>query len=207
MYFFKKKFALFQSILDLQCYISFRCIAKLFSYTHTHISILFRFFSYIGYYKILNIVPCVTQCYAQSLSHVWLFATLWTVARQAPQSIAFFRQEYWSGLPFPSPGDLPNPGIKPGLPHCRQTLYCLSHLVMSNSFLLFWTVACQTPLSMGFFRQEYWSGLSFLSPGDLLDSGIKSASLVSPTLQADSLPTEPSGKPGFVHLGPRAMLY
>ena len=39
----------------------------------------------------------------------------------------FFRQEYWSGLPFPSPGDLPNPGIKPGLLHCRQILYHLSH--------------------------------------------------------------------------------
>ena len=39
------------------------------------------------------------------------FATLWTVARQAPLSMRFPRKEYWSGLPFPSPGDLPNPGI------------------------------------------------------------------------------------------------
>ena len=39
----------------------------------------------------------------------------------------FPRQEYWSGLPFPSPGDLPNLGIEPGSLHCRQTLYCLSH--------------------------------------------------------------------------------
>ena len=43
-------------------------------------------------------------------------ATPWTVARQAPLSVGFSRQEYWSGLPFPSPGDLPNPGIKPGSP-------------------------------------------------------------------------------------------
>ena len=43
-----------------------------------------------------------------------LFATSWTVAYQAPQSMGFSRQEYWSGLPFPSPGDLPNPGIEPG---------------------------------------------------------------------------------------------
>ena len=43
-------------------------------------------------------------------------ATLWTVTRQATLSMEFFRQEYWSGLPFPSPGDLPNPGIKPGSP-------------------------------------------------------------------------------------------
>ena len=41
-------------------------------------------------------------------------ATPWTAACQAPLSIGFFRQEYWSGLPFPSPGDLPNPGIEPG---------------------------------------------------------------------------------------------
>ena len=61
------------------------------------------------------------------LSHVRLFATPWTVAYQAPLSIGFSRQQYWSGLPFPSPADLPNPGIKPGLQHCRQTLYRLSH--------------------------------------------------------------------------------
>ena len=47
------------------------------------------------------------------VSHVQLFATLWTVARQAPQSMGFSRQEYWSGLPFPTPGDLPGPRIEP----------------------------------------------------------------------------------------------
>ena len=52
----------------------------------------------------------------KSLSHVRLFATPWTVARQAPLSMGFSRQEYWSGLPFPSPGDLPNPGIEPRSP-------------------------------------------------------------------------------------------
>ena len=46
-------------------------------------------------------------------SHVQLFATLWTAARQAPLSMGFSRQECWSGLPCPPPGDLPNPGIKP----------------------------------------------------------------------------------------------
>ena len=45
---------------------------------------------------------------------VQLFVTPWTVAYLSPQSMEFFRQEYWSGLPFPSPGDLPNPGIEPG---------------------------------------------------------------------------------------------
>ena len=58
----------------------------------------------------------------KSLSGVWLFATPWTVAHQAPPSMGFSRQEYWSGLPFPSPGesswpgDLPDPGIEPGSP-------------------------------------------------------------------------------------------
>ena len=52
----------------------------------------------------------------KSLSRVRLFATPWTVAHQAPPSMGFSRQEYWSGLPFPSPGDLPKPGIKPRSP-------------------------------------------------------------------------------------------
>ena len=63
----------------------------------------------------------------KSFSRVRLFATPWTVAHQAPPSLGFSRQEYWSGLPFPSPGDLPNPGIDPNLLYCRQTLYHLSH--------------------------------------------------------------------------------
>ena len=52
----------------------------------------------------------------KSLSHVWLFETPWTVVYQAPRSMGFSRQEYWSGLPFPSPGDLPDPGIEPKSP-------------------------------------------------------------------------------------------
>ena len=62
---------------------------------------------------------------------------------------------------------------------------------MSNSFAAPWTIVHQAPLSMGFSRQEYWSGLPFLSPGDLPDPGIKPP---SPSLQADSLPLTP-GKP------------
>ena len=50
------------------------------------------------------------------LSCVRLFVTIWTVAYQAPPSMGFSRQECWSGLPFPSPGDLPDPGIEPGSP-------------------------------------------------------------------------------------------
>ena len=55
---------------------------------------------------------CVLICF----SPVWLFATLWSVAHQAPLSMRFSRQEYWSGLPFLSSGDLPDPGIKPRSP-------------------------------------------------------------------------------------------
>ena len=58
---------------------------------------------------------------------------------------------------------------------------------MSNSFASLWTVACQTPLSMGFPRQEYWSGLPFSSPGDLPNLGIEPG---SPALQADDLLNE-----------------
>ena len=50
------------------------------------------------------------------LSHVQLFAPPWTVAYQAPLYMGFSRQEYWSGVPFPSPGDIANPGIEPGSP-------------------------------------------------------------------------------------------
>ena len=52
----------------------------------------------------------------KSLSHVRLFATPWTLAYRAPSPMEFSRQEYWSGLPFPSPGYLPNPGIEPRFP-------------------------------------------------------------------------------------------
>ena len=63
----------------------------------------------------------------KSVSPVRLFASPWTVAYQAPPSMGFSRQECWSGLPFPSLGDLPDPGNNPGVLHCRQTLYRLSH--------------------------------------------------------------------------------
>ena len=70
---------------------------------------------------------------AKPLSHVQLFATLWTVAHQAPLSLEFSRQEYWIGLLFPSAAHLPDPGIKPkspvslGLLYYRWILYSLSY--------------------------------------------------------------------------------
>ena len=59
------------------------------------------------------------------LSHVRLFVTLWTGVYQAPPSMGFSRQEYWSGLPFPSPGDLPDSGIKPRSPSLEEDTFNL----------------------------------------------------------------------------------
>ena len=58
-------------------------------------------------------IKYVHECVLSHFSHVRLFATLWTVAHQAPLSMGFSRQEYWSGLPFLPPGDLPNPAVEP----------------------------------------------------------------------------------------------
>ena len=64
-------------------------------------------------YMCVCVCVCVCVCILSCFSHVQFFVTQWTVACQAPLSMGFYRQEYWSGLPFPSPGDLPNPGIEP----------------------------------------------------------------------------------------------
>ena len=75
----------------------------------------------------------------KSLSHVRLFTTPWTVACQAPPSMGFSRQEYWSGWPFPSPGDLPDPGIEHTSPALQA--YALTSepprkpMMQSRSFL------------------------------------------------------------------------
>ena len=148
----------------------------------------------------MYVCACMLNCFTR----VWLFATLWTVAHQAPLSLGFPRQEYWSRLPCPPARDLPNPGIKPlsltspalagrffttGATWEAQSMYTMRKWseVKSLSFVwLFatpWTAAYQAP-SMGFSRQEYWSGLPFPSPGDLPDPGIKPR---SPALQADAL--------------------
>ena len=68
---------------------------------------------------------------------------------------------------------------------------CVYALNSGRLFETLWTVAHQAPLSMGFSRQEYWSGLPFPSPENLPDPGIE---LWSPALQADSLPSQPPGK-------------
>ena len=69
---------------------------------------------------------CVCLC-AQLLSCVWLFVVPWTVAHQASLFMEFSRQEYWSGLPFPPPGNLPDPGIIPASPAFQVDSLPLSH--------------------------------------------------------------------------------
>ena len=76
-------------------------------------------------YGLINI--SMYACVLHRFSHVQHFETLWTAACQAPQSMGFSRQEHWRGLLFPTPGDLPNLGIKPHLLNlllCRWILYC-----------------------------------------------------------------------------------
>ena len=137
-------------------------------------------------------------------------ATLWTVALQAPLSIGFSRQEYWSGVPCPQ-GIFPTQTLNWNLLHWQAGSLPLAppyfpwkkvkvkSLGYVQLFTTPWTVAYQAPLSMGFSRQECQSGLPFPSPGDLPHSGIE---LRSPTLPADALPSEPPGKPlgGNKHL-------
>ena len=106
----------------------------------------------------------------KSLSRVRLFATPWTIAYQAPLSMGFSRQECWSGLPFLSPGDLPDPGIEPGSPALQADALSSEPpgkpLVTKACPIIAtpWTVARPAPLSMRLSRQEYWSRLPFPSP-------------------------------------------
>ena len=82
----------------------------------------------LGFQKILRgRIKRDPESESDSRSVVSDSATPWTAARQAPLSMGFSRQEHWSGLPFPSLGRLPNPGIELALLHCRQTLSFLSN--------------------------------------------------------------------------------
>ena len=138
--------------------------------------------------------------------------------------MGFSRQEYWSGLLFPSPGDLPDPGIKPrsptlqadaltseppGKPTLQQENRLNEKPRHRNEQRPFTATrksesevaqSCptlhQAPPSMGFSRQEYWSGLLFPSPGNLPNPGIEPRSLA---LQADSLPSEPLPETTYLH--------
>ena len=109
-------------------------------------------------------------------------------------------------LPSEPPGRPPKNGNEPEKRELfkyfvKYYIYCCCRLVakskVSNSFAIPWTVACQIPLSMEFSRQEYWSGLPFPPPEDLLDPGIKPSSLISPALGRRVLPRSPLGLWGY----------
>ena len=132
---------------------------------------------------------CVCAC-ACVLSHVWLFETLRTTAQQAPLSMKFSRQEYWSGLPLPTPENLPDPGVKLvslASPALQVNSFITTPPCKPGIFVTSWAVAHQAPLSMEFPRQEYWSELPFLLKGDFPNPRIKPTSPASPTLQADCI--------------------
>ena len=93
----------------------------------------------------------------KSLSRARLLVTPWTAAYQAPLSMGFSRQEYWSGVPLPSPKSLQ------------------SCLTLCDPMI----IVCQSPLSMEFSRREYWSELPCPPPGDLSDPGIEPVFLTS----------------------------
>ena len=119
-------------------------------------------------------------------------------------------QDYWRGLSISAAGDLLNPGIEHtsalwadslplshlGSPQPRYmrvcVLSCFHHVRLVATL---WTIAHQAALSMGFPRQEYWSGLPYSPPGDLPDPGIEPANPATPALQADSLPLSHWGSP------------
>ena len=77
-------------------------------------------------------------------------------------------------------------------------LLLFTHSVVSNSFATAWMVTCRAPLSIGFPRQEYWTGLPFPSPGDLPNPRIEPASLVSPALAGIFFTTQSPGKPSHM---------
>ena len=119
-----------------------------------------------------------TRARAQSLQSCLTFCnSMDYIVHQAPLSIGFSRPENWSGQPFPSPRDLPNPRNKPSTPLSpalqagslpteppgTPTSGGVSHSVVSNSLRAHGVYIAQLPLSMEFFRQEYWNGQQFPS--------------------------------------------
>ena len=103
------------------------------------------------------IYVCVLSCFR----HVWLFAALWTVARQAPLSVGFSRQERWSGLPCPPPGSRPSPGVKPASPRSPAlageffATSATTHMYVCARPIENWThVSCVSCTASGFFLSK-----------------------------------------------------
>ena len=138
------------------------------------------------------------------------FATSWTLAHQAPLSMEFSRQECCSGCHFLVQRIFPiqgsnlcllhwqadsfstEPPRKPQRMECACVLSCFSCVQL---FVTQWTIAHQAPLSLGFSRQEYWSGLPCPPPGDLPNQEIKPAPLTFPALAGRFLTTSATWEP------------
>ena len=151
----------------------------------------------------------MSECEWKLLSHVWLFATPWIVACKAPLCMGFSRQEYWSGLPCPPPGDLPNPGIEPRLlwllpcifftagllgKPLSKVVYIKNNTVLScfsrvQLLVTLWTVAPPGSSVHGISQARILQlvAISFSREG-LAKPGIKPVSPAVPASQEESLP-------------------
>ena len=123
----------------------------------------------------------MSACVLSRFNPVWFFATLWTVAHQAPLSLGFSRQEYWGGFPCTPSGNLPDPGIKPMSLMSLALVYrffttsttgklrtmsvCVLVTQLCPTLWDPWTVAHQAPLSMGFSGKNTGLGCHFLLQG------------------------------------------
>ena len=125
-----------------------------------HIRQTIRFWVFhVGYWKDKMIK-------VKSLSRVRLFATPWTVAHQAPPSMGFSKQECWSGLPFPSPRDLPNPGIEPRSPSLQAD--ALPSEPSGKSLLFYGLLTKHSPLWTSWFRGSLSEKMNSMIVGLLL---------------------------------------
>ena len=136
------------------------------SYQHQpHQPLLFSDSTPVSYF--LSKIRLVRAWMLSRFSCVWIFVTPWTVAHQAPLSMGFSRQEYWRGLPFSSPGDLPAPGIKPGYPALQEDSLHLSHQGSPNNTYCTLRVSyasmCLLVRHGSLFTRQYYKGRSFLS--------------------------------------------
>ena len=149
----------------------------------------------------------------QLLSRVRFFATPWTITRQAPLSMGSSRQEYWSGLPCPPPGDLPNPGIELRSPAlqansllCKQEILgCKLHKGRDFCFLGFVSLLIFSvlyPLGQQFSRQREGSlSQPFPTPGIFVNIQVLEKTLESPLDCKEVQPVHPKGDQSWVFIG------
>ena len=135
-------------------------------------------------YVLLSLIHCKWKGKVKSLSRVQFFLTPWTVAHQAPPSMEFSRQEYWSGLPFPSPGDLPDPGIEPRSPTLqadaltseppgKPTIHCKQLLNKEMLLLLMILVLHPCFSKSSFFENTFLHHFQLLKPSPLVQAQVK----------------------------------